>query len=238
MSGDIRFDRTRFNAPLRGLLSSPDDEVRAAALQALPSFEVGQDDLQLVAPLAEDRSPRVRVHVASALAAANARVGSAELDAAMLRLLDDPDMNVRRESMRAINNIDVSEQVEAKMLALSRDPKIGRDAITLGLTSRPLVRGEVATRLIELLDDPDQGTIVNRATFALRNATIEGDARAALDAALLRTLEDSLNAGVRDNCITALARSPDPVIWARLAQLAEDPNETERIREAAARVLR
>ena len=235
---EIRFDRTPFNPLVRQLLSSADDEVRAAALQALPNFGIGQEDMPLVAPLAEDRSPRVRVHVAAALVAANGRVGSPELDAAMLRLLDDADMNVRRESMRAINNIDVSEAVEAKLIALSHDAKIGREAINLGLSTRPVVRGEVAARLIDLLADPDQWNVVNRAAFALRNAAVEGEARTRLDSALLRTLEDSLNTSVRENCITALARSPDPEIWARLAQLAEDPNETDRIRETAARVLR
>jgi HEAT repeat protein len=237
-TGEIRFDRDRFDVRLRQLLASKDDEVRAMVLQVLPNFDIGQDDLRLIAPLAEDGSPRVRSNVASAIVAANGRVGSAELDAAMSRLLDDPDFNVRRESMRAINNVDVGPAVEAKLLALSHDDKIGRDAITLGLSTRPVVSGAVADRLIECLDDADQGNIVNRAAYALRNATIEGVARSRLDAALLRTFDDSLNPSVRENCITALARSPDPAVWSRLAQIAEDMTESDRMRDAATRVLK
>lgn len=237
-TGEIRFDRSRFDVRLRQLLASKDDEVRAMVLQVLPNFDIGQDDLRLIAPLAEDASPRVRSNVASAIIAANGRVGSAELDAAMLRLLDDADFNVRRESMRAINNIDVGPAVEAKLLALSRDEKLSHDAITLGLSTRPVVSGAVADRLIECLEDADQASIVNRAAYALRNATLEGAARSRLDAALLRTFDDSLNASVRENCITALARSPDPAVWTRLAQIAEDTTESDRIRDAATRVLK
>lgn len=234
---EIRVDRDAFASHIRALLASPDDEVRAAALQALPAYPMTQDDLAPIAAMAGDRSPRVRANVAAALVAANGRVGSAELDTAMLTLLDDIDLGVRRESMRAIANIDVSEAVENELIVLSFDPKLSRDAVVQGLSTRPIIDGAVARRLIDLLDDADQQN-VNRAAWALRNATLQGTDRAELDGALLRTLDDSLNTSVRENCINALARSPDPAIYERLAEIARDPQETDRVREAALRTLR
>jgi HEAT repeat protein len=234
---EIKFDRAAFAGSIRALLTSPDDEVRGAALQALPAYPMSQDDLAPVAAMAADRSPRVRAGVANALVVANGRVGSAELDAAMLTLLDDVDLNVRRESMRATANIDLSEAVENKLIALSFDPKLSRDAITQGISTRPVVDGAIARRLIDLLDDADPQN-VSRAAWALRNATLEGTDRAELDAALLRTLDDSLNVGVRESCVNALARSPDPAIYERLGEIARDPQESDRVRDAAIRSQR
>lgn len=234
---EIRFDREPLGDTVRSLLTSPDDEVRAAALQALPVMPMTQDDLVPIAAMVGDRSPRVRANIANALVVANGRVGSAELDAAMLALLDDVETSVRLQAIRAIANIDVSEAVEKKLIELTYDPKVEREAIAQGIATRPIIDGAVARRLIELLDDADQQN-VNRAAWALRNATLEGADRSELDAALLRTLDDSLNVQVRESCVTALARSPDPAVYERLGVIARDMGESDRVREAALRSLR
>lgn len=230
----IKFDRAPFAELIRQRLKSDNADVRAAALRLLTAFEPTQDDLSLITPLVGDPSPKVRSVVALALTRANAKVGSAELDAATDKLLDDPDKTVRKETLRSLWGVDVSEAIDAKLIALSKLPDTQQDAIYYALTTRPMIRPAVAARLIELLDDPSQA---GRVTWSLRNA-IDPAAVASVQAALLQALGDSLDSYVRENCVMALARMPSPEVQDALQKIVDDSEDDQRIRDAAARALR
>ena len=232
---DVKFDRAPIAGPLRRLLASSNEEVRATAVALLPSQGGGPRDLDAIVALADDPAPRVRAAVPAAFVGANENNGGGTFDALTLKLLDDADPNVRREALRATQNLAVAEAVEARMIALSRDAKLGRDAIVLGLATRPFVRRPVADRLIETLDDAGDNGLIDRCAWGLRN-DVAPDARAAVDAALLRALDDSVDTTVRVNCINSLAKSNDPAVGARIESIAGDADEVDRVRDAARRV--
>jgi HEAT repeat protein len=101
--------------PVRELLGSPDDAVRAMAVRLI-GFLGDAHDARVVIPRLVDPSPDVRAQAALALG----RLGAADAADAVRELLHDPEPSVRGSAATALGAIGDRDAVEA-LLAQARD---------------------------------------------------------------------------------------------------------------------
>ena len=239
---DVPFERAPFLAAAKPLLASPDEQVRAAALVALPGLNAGEADLPAMAKLADDPAGAVREGVVGSLFFAKGAGNPALVGPIVEKLLADPDPKVKLATLNALWGNPVSPAAEAQIIALSRETtaglsgSLGYDAVYYALSTRPVVRLPVATRLAELMHDPNLDPNIRwRAAWGLAH-TAAPEAVDAMVAALITELDETLQPQVRSYAVQGLAAHRTPAALAKLREMAEK-EENPRLRAEAARAV-
>lgn len=230
-----KFDR----APLRDLvlllLASADAQVRALALQCLSGLEGTVEDLPLVVPLAQDASAQVRERVGGTLI----QLGKGEhpeiVIPALMQLLQDEDSKVVEQTIRSMWGQYAAPEFDALLIELSYEPKYHHNAIYFCLSTMRTKSPAVCRRLVEVLAEPDWNDS-GRAAWGLTYGVTE-EAKAMVEAGLLKALPEETNAGTRKNELRALAHVATEKARSYLTCVAESDMETDEAKETARRIL-
>jgi HEAT repeats len=230
-----KFDR----APLRGLvlplLGSTDAQVRALALRCLPGLEGTVDDLPLVVPLAQDASAQVRECVGGILI----QLGKGErpeiVIPALMQLLQDEDSKVVEQTIRSMWGQYAAPEFDALLIELSYEQKYHHNAIYFCLSTMRTKSPAVCRRLVEVLAEPDWNNS-GRAAWGLSYGVTE-EAKALVEAGLLKALPEETNEGTRKNELRALARVATEKSRPYLTSVADSEMETDEAKETARRIL-
>lgn len=241
---EVNFDHEQYALAVRRSIVGPDAGVRVAALQVLPKYGGTPDDLPTLIRLGDDPSPDVRATVGRTYVAINGRTADAAFDGLLLKLLADPESRVQRGALGAMAHSPVGDAVEARLIAMSMDDAVKkdrgllRDVVHLGLTTRPTISVPVTRRLIDMLiDAPDEADFPARICWSFRNGTVDPSVQDEVVNAVVVVFNDTLNTGIRDNCIAALEKIKTDAALNALEAIASDPDVHDRFRQAAARAM-
>lgn len=245
--GDVPFERAGFLKRARDLLKSEEAQVRAAALGALAPLGADELDIGLAAELVEDPDAGVRAQVAGAIAMiarANAERGPFEPHPAIEKLLADPDPNVRRQTVRYLWGMPLTEKAEEMLVEMSKQGpiadhahnEIANDVVYYALSTRPVMSALVARRLIEVMQDA-QHTYSNRAAWGLSHHGVADEAREMVVEALIREVDETLDPSTRGYAIYGLGMHGTEAAVKKLRDVAAN-DESASIRAAAQRALR
>lgn len=230
-----RFDRDPFRPLVLPLLKSRDEQIRMLALRALPALGAASRDLPVIAPLAEDASPRVRTSVAIALI----QVGNGEeketVVPALMKLLQDEDPNIVEQSIRSMWGQYSSPEFDELLIELSRQPRYHHNTIYFCLSTMRTKSVAVCRRLIEELDDPDWNNS-GRAAWGLTYGVTE-EAKSVVEEGLLKSLPEEMNPYTRKQELQALRHVATEKSRPYLTSLADSDMETEEFRQRAREVL-
>lgn len=245
LARDVPFDRSPFLPKVRAIIGRPmPPVVKQQALLALPTVGGGSDDLAAVAALTNDPSPLVRSAIAQTLFALIAQgPPPREVDEAVRKLIDDPDEEVVRQTIRSLWGRPVTPAVEQRLIELSRGSMQGGpgalayDALYYALSTRPQVSPPVARRLIEIMQDPEAPfDTAGRAAWGLSHHEVTPEARDEVVFAVIAELDESLNPQMREQAVFGLGRMRTDEALDKLEEVAAD-DESEALRDAARRAL-
>jgi RNA polymerase sigma factor (sigma-70 family) len=153
-TGEVKFDKQPFRAPLQALARSSDGQLRVSALYALYNTVRSPEDLSLVLPLAGDDSPSARESFVRLLSLFSDGDLSGPAGAAALGSLEQGDV---RHALGGLCGARVSPEIAERVIALSRssDPEESYDALYHGLSTFADKTRPVVERLIEVAFDLD-----------------------------------------------------------------------------------
>jgi hypothetical protein len=240
--GDVPFDRAPFLPVVKALLKSPHEDIRRAALKAMPSVGAGEADLPELAKLADDPSERVREYVTSSLYFSAHGKGEAVASPVVEKLLADPSEKVKLATLHSLWGKPISAAAEEKVIALSRETRaggpnsLGYDSVYYALSTRPIVSVPVARRLIEVMQDTQAGDLRGRAAWGLSNRA-SPEATDLVVQALVEELDENLDAQIRSYAVQGLSGHRTPAALAKLRQIAEKEESTQ-LRDDAAKALK
>lgn len=242
---DVPFDRAPLLAPVRRLIADRRQTgyTRAIAAVQLANLGGGKEDIPLIAALADDPDQFVRKGVAAALYGLDPQ-GEHPLTApAVEKLLSDESAGVQgvvHHTIKALWGMPVSPAAELRLIELSKQPgqsgEIGYDTVYYALSTRPVVSKPVAERLAELALSPDTLGHTGRAVWGLSHHPASDDARELVVGTLIRIFDDSLDIGLRQDCIYGLGLQGGDAAVDKLEEIsAKEENVT--LREQAQSAL-
>lgn len=165
---ELDYDKATYRALVLPCLQSAHGDVRAAALYALWNTQPEPSDLQALLPMVADASPAVRRSLAHVVALY--RKGQLDGEAAdvVVRLLDDQDDTVRRNTLSGIWGAKVDARLEDRLFAMFARPETRHDAVYFGLSTLAAKSERVVSTLVGLLTDADPN-VSDRARWGLQS---------------------------------------------------------------------
>jgi HEAT repeat protein len=154
---------------------------------------------------------------------------------ALVKVLSDSDSRVIEASLRSIWGQYSTPELDEQLIALSRDPKHHGNAIYHGLSTQRTKSKQVCERLIEELNDPNWNNS-NRAAWGLTFG-VPDEARALVEAGLLRALPEETNPHTRREEFRALAKVASEASREYLTSVIDSSTETDAAKEAAGEIL-
>jgi HEAT repeat protein len=230
-----KFDRASFGPLVRPLLASRDAPVRALALRCLPGVGATIDDLPLVIPLAGDPSAQVRQLVGGALIQLGKGQRSETVIPALMALLKDEDSKVVEQTIRSMWGQYHSPAFDALLIKLSYEERYHHNVIYFCLSTMRSKSPAVCRRLVEVLAEPDWNDS-GRAAWGLTYGVTE-EAKALVEAGLLKALPEETNEGTRKNEFRALAGVATEASRPYLRSVVASDMETDAIKDTARRIL-
>lgn len=236
----LRFDHARFLPLVRKSLDAANERELAAALGAIAVVGGDESDVPRVLQLADSDSLQVRVWISTTLYALNPQGKHPGIGPVIEKLLSDPNNNIRTATYKSLWGLPTTPEVEAKLIEMSHGPTNGGsgegyDVVYYALSTRPLVRGPVAKRLIELITAPSP--LTGRAIWGLSHHAASDDARPIVVDALIRVLETQVDNENRQNAIWGLGFHGGDKAVAKLQAIADDNKESPSLREYARKQL-
>lgn len=230
-----KFDRQPFRPLVVPLLKSEDAGIRMRALQCLPALKATVQDLELIVPLAEDRSPQVRMEVGGALIHIGNGQEKEKVIPALMKLLKDEEYKVIERTLRSMWGQYSSPEFDALLIELSRDPRHRGHVIYHCLSTMQTKSPEVCRRLIEELDEPDWNDS-GRAAWGLTYGVTE-EAKSLVEDGLLKALPEETNSYTRKQEFQALRRVATEKSLPYLMSVIDSDMETEEHKELARQIL-
>jgi len=237
MTSPYRLDRSRLLDPVRKCLQDPSPTVRGLASGLLGVMGGDTSDFARLAPLADDPDLKVLEALGGALFTIRPAEVIAERDAIAMRLLAHPNKKVAVELMRGSWGNGVGEEVEARMIELSREVGLCYDAVYFGLSTRPVKSEAVADRLLEVMRDGTDFSTAERAQWGLTHFPCAPAARQRVHAALVARYDALSHPSQRDDILHYFGNHGCALSQAKLREIASDPNEVESLRETARKLL-
>ncbi len=241
---DIKFDRAGLEEKIAELLSSPVADVRQAALAALPTVKPAPSRIESVAKLAGDPEPKVRAAVAQKIVFIRQANGiQTPLGQPALALLGDTQKDVVTQTARSLWGVPLTEEVESKVIELSRftaDAPAARslpyDMHYFVLSTRPQISKPVAQRLAEIARDPqlDQNW-TGRAVWGLAHQC-SPEAAGVVARALIEELDNSLVPYNREWAVRGLVALHTPEAQNKLKEVAQT-DESDTLRQLASQAI-
>lgn len=110
---DIKPVQAQTTKPMIALLSSPESQVRTAAVKAIALLYLREAAPHLLTLLQQDRDETVRTEALNSLQMLN----TPELAAAIRAALEDPEKSVRSNALSLVNQLDISNDLKAGLLS-------------------------------------------------------------------------------------------------------------------------
>jgi len=231
----VKFERTPFRLLVLPLLASDDAQTRALALGCLPGLEGTVEDIPLVVAMAQDPSAQVRELVGGVLIQLGKGERPETVIPALMQLLQDEDSNVVEQTIRSMWGQYAAPEFDALLIELSYEQKYHHNAIYFCLSTMRTKSPAVCRRLVEVLAEPDWNNS-GRAAWGLTYGVTE-EAKALVEAGLLKALPEETNDGTRKNELRALARVATEKSRPYLTSVAESEMETEEVKKTARQIL-
>ena len=199
---ELDYDKVAFRALVLPCVGSADGDVRAAALYALWNTAPEPSDLLLLLPLVNDPSAAVRANLTHVLTMYRKGVVDGEAADVVLRLLDDPDAEVRERARSSLWGANVDARIEDRYLAWLDDPRSRHDAIYFGLSTFAPKSPRVVQALLAAATDPNP-EISGRARWGLTTG-VGAESHAAVADAFVGLLESRADPALLKECLRLL----------------------------------
>lgn len=242
---DVPFDRAPLLPLVRQIIEDPRQTAFARSIAAVQLANLGgdQDDIPVIAAMADEPDAFIRKGVATALYGLDPR-GEHPLTApAIEKLLNDESaapQGVVHHTIKALWGNPVSPAAERRLIELSRQlgqsGEIGYDVVYYALSTRPVVSEPVAERLSELALSTARPDLAGRALWGLSHHPTADAARELAVTTLIRILDDSLDIGRRRDCIFGLGLHGGKTAVSKLEAVAAQ-DENAGLREQAKAAL-
>ena len=221
---DLKFDRAGFRRLVERHLDAADPAIRRSAWYALVHTEQHPDDLVRVRELAHDPSEEVRRSASHLMSQYEQGDFTGESGQTVLGMLNAEDQPVRREVLRGLWGAQLSPELEAKVIALSRsgDRSELHDAVYFSLSTQANKSPASVERLIEVLADADVVNNAGRAAWGLRQGVPE-DSQSQIAEAALDLLEARRGGQMWSHGVELLGRYGTEENRAAIEALATDP---------------
>jgi hypothetical protein len=230
-----KFDRKGFRDLVLPLLASQAPEIRANALRCLPGLEAMTADLDLVLPMAQDDSPKVRREVGPVLIQVGKGQEQAKVIPALMQLLQDKEPAVVEWTIRTMWGQYASPEFDELLIRLSRDVNLHHNVIYFCLSTMQNKSPAVCRRLVEELADPDWNNS-GRAAWGLTYGVPE-EARSLVEDGLLRALPQETNEQTRKEEFHALRMVATEKSRGYLQSVIDSPQETDNSKQLAREIL-
>lgn len=230
-----KFDRKPFRPLVVPLLKSEDAEIRMRALQCLPALDATLQDLELIIPLADDSSSKVRMEVGGALIHIGDGQEKEKVIPALMKLLKDEDYKVIERTLRSMWGQYSSPEFDALLIKLSHNPQHRGHVIYHCLSTMRTKSPDVCRRLIEELDEPDWNDS-GRAAWGLGYGVVE-EAYSLVEEGLLKALPEETNSYTRKQEFRALRRVTTEKSRPYLKSVVDSDMETQEFKELARQIL-
>ena len=231
-----KFDRGPFRPLVAKLVASGSPRVKILAVSVLPALEPTEKELDIVLPLVDDLSPRVRAEVGPALVQIAQGQHAGKVIPALSKLLADDEPRVVERTIRGMWGQYSSPEFDKLLIELADDPRWHHWAIYHGLSTMPTKSVAIAERLIDELDDPDWNNS-GRAAWGLTYG-VPAEAREIVEQGLLRALPEETNPYTRGQEFRALRAVATERSRPYLQSVVDSPNETEEAKQAAREILK
>jgi hypothetical protein len=168
----VRFDKAAFHDLFVPLLQAENPMLRVLAAQSLVIAGVRDGDVERLVALAGDQNNEVRTNVPRLIVdAVKSDLTSGPAADSVLKLLNDPEADVRRSAIQSLWGAKFSPGIEARIIELSRQHRQGfeegYDALYYALSTQPTKSEASVKRLIEFLSDKDTHNVAGRAAWGL-----------------------------------------------------------------------
>ena len=230
-----KFDRKPFHELVLPLLRCQDADIKALALRCLSGLEPEVSDLDVVLPLVQDSSPKVRRELGSALILIAQGKEPERVIPALMTLMRDPSRSIVEWTIRSLWGQYTSPEFDEFLIQLARDPQYHHWVIYHGLSTMRSKSPVVCRRLVEELSDPDWNNS-GRAAWGLTYG-VTREAQSLVEEGLLKALPQETNAGVRMDELRALRAVATEKSVPYLQSVVESSLETDEIKELAREIL-
>jgi HEAT repeat protein len=193
------------------------------------------EDLPLVIPLAEDPSAQVRELVGGVLIQLGKGACGETVIPALMQLLQDEDSKVVERTIRSMWGQYASPEFDALLIKLSYEQQYHHNVIYFSLSTMRRKSPAVCRRLVEVLGEPDWNDS-GRAAWGLTYGVTD-EAKALVEAGLLKALPEETNEGTRKNEFRALGRVATEASRPYLTSVVESDMETHEVRKTAREIL-
>ena len=218
------------------------DETELMSLAATVPFDdrmnqsATLDDLDLVAPMAEDASPEVRANVGSALVQIGDGKEKERVIPALMKLLQDEDPKIVDSTIRSMWGQYASPEFDELLIKLSRHPKHRYNTIYFCLSTMKSKSVRVCRRLIEELDELDANNS-SRGAWGLTYGVAD-EAKSLVEDGLLRAMPEETSDYTRRREFQALRNVATEKSRPYLTSVVENELETDKYKERALAILK
>lgn len=237
----VRFDRTRFLPLVRKSLNLNDLSEFSQAIGVIALVGGDASDVRAVVAHVNHENPRIRAALTAALYGLDPLGKHADIGPAIVKLLTDAEPFVRTATFKSLWGLPSTPDVDARLIELSRGPSKGGsseadEVIYYALSTRPLVRGPVVERSIEIIFE--KGLYSSRAVWGLSHNPADDAARPRVVEALINVLDTQTVEDVRRDALFGLGLHGTEKALKKLNAVIADENESQKVREYAYRQLR
>lgn len=234
-SAKANFDKAAFRDLILPLAKKVDGPAQVSAFYALYNTGMKDGDLGLLLDVTADPGPAMKNSLSHLIFLYSKGEVTGPAGERVLALLGSDARDEVREALRGIWGAKVSPEVEAKVLALSKDPTTKHDAIYFGLSTFREKSKAVIERLVDVLGDADPNDW-QRALWGLGHGIPKENERLVADA-MMMLIKARSDDYTRTEALRSLARYGDTSHLADLQAVADNPMASEAVRAAAKRAI-
>lgn len=232
---DLRMDRSGFRDIVLGLLDSEHPGIRRSALYALHATGAAEGDLRFALAGARDESPVVRQHAARVLRTYTDGRFEGAAGEALVALLCDENLNVRKGTLQGLSGARVTPEAEAKLIEIASRPEERYDAVYHGLSTLGEKSRRVVDALFGYLSDENH-RVRARAHWGLQRSVKE-EVQPYVARRYAEHLDKFLNPMSHGEALKVIARHGDASLIPQLERFASNELIEERVREWTLKVV-
>lgn len=228
---DATFDKSAFQGLVREHLESEDGGIRRSALYALHAVDPEGADVRTAWASANDPDPRVRTHSAKLMSLYGGPELGPESTQAVVQLLEDESLLVRRGTLRGLSNTHVTPDLEQKLIELAADPKMRRETVEFALSQLREKSRTVVDALFAHLEDGNT-KVRQRAHWGLQRGVRKSEQHYVATKYAER-LGKFVNPKSQREAMQLIARYGDDRLAPQLERFAENELVDEKVRALA-----
>ena len=231
---ELDFDKASFRESILPYLESDDEELRIDAWSALMMSGLQEGDADRMRRIAKTSGLGDRTSYFLARMENGDLTG--ESGEIVRGLLDRENLSKSREVMRGLWSSTYSPELEADLVALSRQPGFLHDTVYFALSTQPNKGDATVARLIEAMADVDSHNVGGRAAWGLQQGVPEHLAPVVAKAAA-EVVGSRTPGYLFEQALTLLDRYGGPEQLESMQALAAKPNLSPAVQERVNRLV-